>query len=70
MKSKQAKAAVERLLTGMNFQLRNAENDLRSIRATIERTYEAIRSSREALVPTNTLVYPNEGFDGELRRSS
>ena len=62
MKSKPALAA-ETLLRGVRVQLENAKHDLRMLRATINRTKEAIRTSREAIVSTNPLLQPDEGFD-------
>jgi len=60
MKSKHALAAARTLLRGVRIQLEHAEYDLRTLRATIHRTSEAIRTSREAIVRTNMLVHPDE----------
>lgn len=68
MTSEQAKAAVEEVLRGISVQLTYAGHQLRSFTAMIKRTNQAIRSSREALVRTNTLVQPNERSDRELKR--
>jgi hypothetical protein len=65
MESKQVLSTAETLLRGVSVQLENAEHDLRMLRATIKRTNEVIRSSREAIVRTDALVQPDEPSEKE-----
>ena len=58
MKSKRAQAATDLLLRCIGIQLEDAQSQLQSLRATVNRTNETIRSSREAILGTNTLVQP------------
>jgi len=44
------------LLRSLGIQLKNAARDLRSIRARINRTNEAIRESQEAIARTDALI--------------
>jgi len=62
MKSEQTKAGAEAVLRGIRTQLENAQLDLRSMEATIERTNETIRTSREALAHTNALIHKMKGL--------
>lgn len=63
MKPEYPIAAVDEILRAISVQLKYADHELQSLTAMINKTNQAIRSSREALVRTNMLIPPEERSD-------
>jgi len=68
MKSKETNVDVAAFLRNVRSQMEYAESELRRCTASIKRTGEALRSSRETIRRTKKLASQMKGAIGELRR--